>query len=75
MFFVALLCFYFRTKALKVLHSWMFYLKKTHFVATSSKTCALTSRKTVYEPDISIPNLLQKTQFFWSHFSFSALGK
>ena len=75
MFLVALLHFCFRKKALKVLNFQTFLSKKETFAATFSETCALFFRKDISEPGISIPNLLEKLQFFWSHSSIFALEK
>ena len=50
-------------------------LPRGYLVAIFSETCALTSRKCVFEPGISIPNLLEKVQIFLSHSSVFALGK
>ena len=40
-------------------------LPRGYLVAIFSETCALTSRKCVFEPGISIPNLLEKVQIFF----------
>ena len=50
-------------------------LPRGYLVAIFSETRALTSRKCVFEPGISIPNLLEKVQIFLSHSSVFALGK
>ena len=48
MFLVALLRFYFKRKALKVLNFRIALSQKEPLVATFSETCALTSRKYVF---------------------------
>ena len=64
MFLVALSRFFFRKKALNVLNFWIFLSQKEHLMATFNETCALTSRKYISEPGMSIPNLLEKLHFF-----------
>ena len=63
-FLFALLHFCFGKKALKMLNFQTFLPLKEPLVATFCETCALTSRKCAFEPGISIPNLLEKLQFF-----------
>ena len=70
MFLVALLHFCFKRKALKVLNFRIVLSQKEPLVATFSETCALTSRKYVSQPGMSIPNLLEKFRFFWLHSFF-----
>ena len=53
----------------------MFLPLKEYLVATFSETCALTFRKSFFEKGISIPNLLDKLQLFFSYFSVFALEK
>ena len=48
---------------------------KEILVATFGKECALTSRKYVSNPDISIPNLSDKLNFFFGHTSLFWLWK
>ena len=62
-------------KALKMLNFQTFLPLKELSVATFSETCALTSRKCAFEPGISIPNFLEKLQFFWLHSSVFDLEK
>ena len=56
-----------------MLNFWDFLPLKETFLTTFSETCALTSRKFVSETNMSIPNYLEKLQFFCSHSSVFAL--
>ena len=47
-----------------MLNFWIFLPLKELLVATFGETCALTSKKCVFEQGISIPNVLEKIQFF-----------
>ena len=49
--------------------------QKESLMATFSKTCTLTSRKYGPEPGMSIKNIPEKRQCFWSHSSDFALEK
>ena len=52
------------------------FLKSKHpFVATFEETCALTSRKYVFEPGKSITNSAENFRIFWSHSSVFTLVK
>ena len=75
MFLVALIRFCFRKKDLKVLNFRIVLSQKEPLVATLSETRARFSRKYVSVQGMSIPNLLEKLQFFWSHSSVFALEK
>ena len=44
-------------------------------MATSSETCALTSRKYLAEQGMELPNLSEKPKFFLSHSSVFTLEK
>ena len=55
-----------------MLNFWIFLPLKELLVATFGETCPLTSKKCVFEQGISIPNVLEKIQFFWSHSSVFA---
>ena len=44
-------------------------------VATFKETCALTSRKYVFEQDMMISNLSEKPQIIWLHSFIFALQK
>ena len=63
------LLFWFRVIAQKVLNSQDFFNSKRTLVAIFSKTCALTSRKSVVVQDMNIPKSIQKYKFLWSHSS------
>ena len=44
-------------------------------MATFRETCAIPSRKYTSETGMTIPNLSEKLQFFWSHASVFALER
>ena len=58
-----------------MLNFWIFLPVKKPLVATSSETCAPTSRKYVAEQDMLMPNLSETDQSFWSNSSVSDLEK
>ena len=74
-FFIALLYFCFRKKALKMLNFWNCLSLKESLLAPFSGTCALSSRKYVSEQATSILHLSKKLQSFWVHSSLFALEK
>ena len=74
-FLIALVRFYFRKKASKVLKVRNFFSLKQTLVATFNERRLLTSRKCVPGQGILMQNLSETNQSFWLHSSFFALEK
>ena len=74
-FLIALVRFYFRKKASKVLKVRNFFSLKQTLVATFNERRLLTSRKCVPGQGILMQNLAETNQSFWLHSSVFALEK
>ena len=74
-FLIALVRFYFRKKASKVLKVRNFFSLKQTLVATFNERRLLTSRKCVPGQGILMQNLSETNQSFWLHSSVFALEK
>ena len=58
-----------------MLNFWIFLPPEEPLVDPFNETRALSSRKYVSKPGISIPNLSKKLQFFWLQFTVFATEK